>query len=127
MDLPAPAGPDCIRRIKVWTPDEMGNGGAFRVALPPWGYLEGVELRLRELVPNMDANNPRMLNIGISEPWGSPPAPMDVVAVVRDVIDSRGADPYRDSRRPGDTTLACPHCGETLRGHLELIHRRAEV
>lgn len=49
MEWPAPAGPDRIRRIKMWTPDELG--GQHIVVVPPWGYLEGFEVRMRELVP----------------------------------------------------------------------------
>lgn len=122
-DLPQPAAPDRVRRLKMHVPE--GWTGAVELVIPPWGYLEGLEVRLAELVPNMDASIPNLCRLGIGNGY-VPSHPFELHAVVRDVLEpgQLEPDPYTAAPRLGDTTLACPSCGESLRGHLELAARR---
>lgn len=117
LPMPKPAPPDRIRRLKVVTYDGFNQS----IVLPPWGYLEGVELRTRELLPNMDASNPYRFDVHLGlhfDPGAS--IPFDVFAVVRDVVDlGAGPDPYSPPPLPGESSIECPHCGSLLKLHTD--------
>lgn len=87
--------PDLPRRKLPLVPKasyaEGGHHHTFRV--PSHGYLEGLELHFRELVPNMDVSRPIEVVLSIYAPME--PGQVSGFAVVRDVKLPDSADLLR--------------------------------
>jgi hypothetical protein len=106
------------RRLPLVPAARYGVGErGFRV--PPHGYLEGLEFRLGELVPNMNAGRPIEVVVALSV---APAPALSGFAVVHDV-EATSADPIDLLRHAmalgGDlhTAGACPTC-DAIRGLL---------
>lgn len=60
------------------------GGDRTHFTLPPWGFIETIELRPRVDAPNMDASCPYTLVVDLYGPDGAR-VPLDVQLVARDV------------------------------------------
>lgn len=109
--FPPPASPDRVRRIPVAL---RSFGGLEAVMLPPYGYLEGFDCRLKELGENMDAVNGYRLSIALERHDNRGAVPLDLWAVVRDAEDYGGPDPLAEAPRPGEARIVCPACEASL-------------